>query len=128
MKLAVDASAVLAILFDESDSEIYLSKLLNASSLWISAVNWWEVQVHAHGRYGPPGRDRSAAFMESIEMRIEPVTLEHARLALDAFERYRGRPARLNMGDCFAYALARVKDLPLLYKGEDFRHTDIPPA
>lgn len=128
MKLAVDASAIMAILFDEPDSESYLSKLLDASSLWISAVNWWEVQAHAHGRYGQPGRDRSAAFMESIEMRIEPVTLEHARVALDAFERYRGRPARLNMGDCFAYALARVKEAPLLYKGEDFRHTDIPRA
>lgn len=125
MTAAVDASAILAILFDEPDAEGYLSKLLDASALWISAVNWWEVQAHAQGRYGEAGRDRSAAFMESIELRVEPVTLEHARIALDAFGRYRGRPARLNMGDCFAYALARVKNAPLLYKGEDFRHTDI---
>jgi ribonuclease VapC len=125
VKLAVDASAILAILFDEPDSESYLSKLLDSSPLWISAVNWWEVQAHAQGRYGEPGRDRSAAFMESIELRVEPVTAEHARVALDTFHRYRGRPARLNMGDCFAYALARMKDAPLLYKGEDFSHTDI---
>lgn len=125
MKLAVDASAILAIFFDEPDAESYLSKLVDASLLWISALNWWEVEAHAYGRYGQAGRERSAAFMESIELRVEPVTLDHARIALDAFDRYRGRPARLNMGDCFAYALARVKDAPLLYKGEDFGHTDV---
>jgi ribonuclease VapC len=123
--VTVDASAILAIVFDEPDSGDYLSKLMAASAIWISAVNWWEVQARIHGRYGAAGQEKAAAFMESIELRIEPVTIEQARIALKAFERYRGRPARLNMGDCFAYALARAKSAPLLYKGSDFSHTDI---
>jgi ribonuclease VapC len=123
--MAVDASAILAIVFDEPDSDDYLSKLMAASPIWISAVNWWEVQARIHGMYGAAGQEKAAAFMESIELSVEPVTIEQARIALKAFERYKGRPARLNMGDCFAYALARAKDAALLYKGSDFRHTDV---
>jgi ribonuclease VapC len=123
--MAVDASAILAIVFAEPESGDYLSKLQAASATWISAVNWWEVQARIHGTYGAAGQEKAAAFMESIELRIEPVTVEQARIALEAFEKYKGRPARLNMGDCFAYALARAKDAPLLYRGSDFRHTDV---
>ena len=63
--------------------------------------------------------------MTQLGVTVEPVTLRHAELALAAFARYRSRPARLNMGDCFAYALARAKEVPLLYKGNDFAETDL---
>ncbi len=128
MRIAVDASALVAILFDEVDAELYLSKLLTAGKAWISAVNWWEVQVRVRTRYGERGETKSAAFMESIGLLVEPVTVVQAKVALDAFARYRGRPARLNMGDCFAYALAQAKKVSLLCKGDDFSRTDVETA
>jgi ribonuclease VapC len=77
------------------------------------------------GKYGEPGEQQSATWMERLGIAVEPVTLAQAQIATDAFARYRGRPARLNMGDCFAYALARSKGIALLYKGDDFDSTDI---
>lgn len=128
MKIAVDASALLAVLLDEPDAEVHLSKLLAASAISISAVNWWEVQVRMLERYGDDGEARSAALLESVGVRVESVTAEQSRIAVRAFARYRGRSARLNMGDCFAYALARAKGVPLLYKGNDFARTDVSSA
>lgn len=125
MKIVADASAVLAILLGEPDSEQYLSKLLIAQSVWMSPVNWWEVQVRIRTRYGDAGEASATKWMTEIGIAVEPITLRHAELALAAYSRYRGRPARLNMGDCFAYALAQAKDAPLLYKGEDFSRTDL---
>jgi ribonuclease VapC len=125
VRLAVDASALLAILLGEPDADQYLSRLLTATAIWISPVNWWEVQVRMHARYGALGESKSAAWMQSLGIVIEPVTAAHAKIASTTFARYQGRPARLNMGDCFAYALAHAKDVPLLYKGNDFKQTDI---
>jgi ribonuclease VapC len=128
VSLAVDASAVLAVLLDEPDAEMYLSQIMNADSVWISSVNWWEVQVRMSTLYGPEGATAARAWMNTVGLSIEPVTLIHAETALTAFMRYKGRPARLNMGDCFAYSLAKTKGVPLLYKGSDFMHTDIAKA
>jgi ribonuclease VapC len=91
-------------------------------------VNWWEVQVRVRARFGEAGGKKSAAWMESIGIVVEPMKGEHARIAVEAFSRYQGRPARLNLGDCFAYALARAKGVPLLYKGDNFGRTDVRPA
>jgi ribonuclease VapC len=127
MKIVADASALLAILLAEPDGDQYLSKLLIADAVWISPVNWWEVQVRMRTRYGQTGEAVAAKWMTEVGIVVEAVTLHHAEIALAAFARYRGRPARLNMGDCFAYALARDKDAPLLYKGDDFARTDVRP-
>jgi ribonuclease VapC len=76
-------------------------------------------------------RSVAEASMRSIiamDFTVVPLTDEIGRVALDAFDRYgkgRGHPAQLNMGDCFAYACARVEGAPLLYKGDDFGRTDI---
>ena len=128
MNLVVDASAILAILFDEPDAELHLSKLLTAAKAWMSPVNWWEVQARMHSKYGAVGEAKSASWMESMGIVVEPITLPQAKIALAAFAKYHGRPAKLNMGDCFAYALAQEKKVPLLYKGNDFPHTDVLPA
>jgi ribonuclease VapC len=60
-----------------------------------------------------------------IEICVLPVDLSQTESAIDARKRYGGRPARLNLGDCFAYALAREKDAVLLFKGNDFLATDV---
>ena len=78
---------------------------------------------------------RAAAKLDEIigqlDITIEPVTAHQARIARDAYRRFgkgRGHPARLNFGDCFAYALAKAFDEPLLFVGQDFVHTDIRPV
>ena len=112
----------------EPDDEILLSKLLSATRAWISPLNWWEVQVRMRAAYGELGAIRSEVIIEDWGLIVEPVTFTQAQVAAEAFSRYKGRPTRLNMGDAFAYALAKTKDVPLLYKGNDFKHTDIRPA
>jgi len=125
VNLVADASAVLAILLDEPDGKIHLSKLLLAHKVWISPVNWWEVQVRMRSLYGEDGERAAARWMGEVGMLVEPVTAAQAEIALGAHSRFRRRPARLNMGDCFAYALAKAKGAALLYKGEDFGNTDV---
>ena len=125
MKIAVDASALLAILLNEPDGDHYLNRLLSASSIWITPINWWEVQARMRAVYGPEGEARSDEWMRSIGLRVVSTTLAHAKIAAQASAKFRGRPARLNMGDCFAYALAVSNNIPLLYKGNDFALTDV---
>jgi ribonuclease VapC len=125
VRMAVDASAVLAILLGEPDAEVLLAKLLGATKAWISPINWWEVQVRMRSLYGEAGEVKSDVWMESMGLVVEPVTPAQAQTAAAAFSRYKGRPSRLNLGDSFAYALANEKGVPLLSKGNDFIHTDV---
>ena len=125
MRMAVDASALLAVILDEPEADHFLAKLLAARELYISPVNWWEVEVRMSSLHGSAGEEKFAAWMKSLGVMVEPVTLEHANVAAKAFARFRGRPTRLNLGDCFAYALASVKQVPLLFKGNDFLGSDV---
>ncbi|MCX6610451.1 MAG: type II toxin-antitoxin system VapC family toxin [Acidobacteria bacterium] len=125
MTLVVDSSAILAILFKEPDREHYQQKLTEADSISISALNWWEVQVRMYSVLGPEGEAIFDEWVKEYLIVIEEVSLAQAKIAFAAFAQYKGRPARLNMGDCFAYALAKQKDLPLLFKGNDFAATDV---
>jgi ribonuclease VapC len=123
--IVVDSSAVLAVLLDEPDAAYFRLKLAQASHAWITPINWWEVQARFYSLLGEIGTAEAMAWMEKMRIRIEPTSADHALEAFTAFRRYSGRPSRLNMGDCFAYALARSKGVPLLYKGNDFAHTDV---
>lgn len=125
MTLVADASALLAILLDEADADYYKAVLLAARTVWISPVNWWEVLVRVRGELGEEMEAETELWRVKQRFVVEPITLEHAKLAAAAFARYRGRPARLNLGDCFAYALAQDKGVGLLYKGNDFTQTDV---
>jgi ribonuclease VapC len=84
----------------------------------------------AEGRAGEAVRSRILRLFRSMKVEVVPFTAEHAQVALDAWRRYgKGRhPAGLNLGDCFAYALAVARDEPLLFKGEDFALTDVKAA
>ena len=125
MKLVVDASAILAILLAEPDAAFYLKTLKAADEIWISPVNWWEVEVRLLGAIGMASTTSAEEWANHLGISVEPVNVAHAKLAAEAFTRYRGRPARLNLGDCFAYALARDKGVALLYKGNGFAKTDV---
>ncbi len=128
MTFVVDASALLAVFLQEPDADEYAQKLLDASTIYISPVNWWEVQVNLRNVLGEPAMERAVGSMKELGIAVEPITMEQAAIAVGVRGQFGGRPARLNLGDCFAYALAASKKLPLLYKGGDFSHTGIPSA
>ena len=126
--MVIDTSAIAAILFDEPERARF-DRLIEADPVrLVSAVSRVEATFVIESRKGEVGRRRLERFLELVSAEIASVTAEHADLACDAFRRYgRGRhPANLNIGDCFAYALAKATGEPLLFKGTDFARTDIP--
>lgn len=126
--MIVDASAVLAILRDEPEASAFAEAIEAASTRRISAANFVEAAVVIDASRDPIASHRFDDLVRESHMCIEPVTESQARLARDAYRDFgkgSGHPARLNFGDCFAYALAREAGEPLLLKGNDFIHTDV---
>jgi ribonuclease VapC len=125
--MVIDTSAILAALFAEPDGDAFLVKIVEAPTRLMSAVSAVEAGIVADRHPNPKKAEALANLIAELGIEIEPVTAEQARLARLAYRRYgNGRhPANLNFGDCFAYALAKVTDLPLLFKGGDFARTDV---
>jgi ribonuclease VapC len=124
----VDSSAIIAIMLEEPEKRPFLEAIDRAVSVRLSAANFVEVGIVTDSRHAHLVDARVATFLTRARIIIEPVTEAQARLARDAHRRYgrgSGHRARLNFGDCFAYALARDKDEPLLFKGTDFGSTDV---
>jgi len=128
--MIVDTSALLAILFSESDAEIYARAITDADACQISAANFVEVAIVVEAQTRASGSRQFDAFFRRAGIVIEPVTEEQAHIARQAYADFgKGRHrAGLNFGDCFAYALAKTTGETLLFKGEDFKKTDIPSA
>lgn len=124
--MVVDTSALVAILLQEQDAQVYADAIAGAASSLLSAASYVELAIVALSR-GARGRAELEATLLDVGMEIVAVTPDQARLAADAYERYgKGRHrAALNFGDCFAYALAKSRKRPLLFKGTDFTHTDV---
>ena len=125
--MIVDSSALVAILGSEPEAEDLENSLLDAPLRCISAVTYVETAIVVDSRRDAVLSRRLDEFLRETEIDIEPVTSEQARLAREAYRDFgKGRHrAGLNFGDCFAYALAKDKGEPLLFKGEDFRRTDV---
>jgi ribonuclease VapC len=125
--MIVDSSAIIAILRDEEDAESMSEALQNASVCRMSAVTYVEAGVVADGNRNPVLSRRFDDLLRDVQMQIETVTPQQAQIAREAYRDFgKGRhKAGLNFGDCFAYALAKEMDEPLLCKGNDFRHTDV---
>ena len=128
--MIVDSSALVAILFREPDARALADAMEAAPSRAVAAPTLVETAIVVEGRGGPAMGAELDALLRAMRAEIVPFTAEHARLAMEGWRRYgRGRhPAGLNLGDCFAYALAAERDAPLLFKGEDFRRTDVKAA
>jgi ribonuclease VapC len=126
----VDTSAILAILLSEQEADEFTEYLLKEGHCRISAVSFVEASIIAESRGGDGSVRQLDALLRKVGIAIEPVTEEHALAARQAFSDYgKGRhSAGLNLGDCFSYALAKVANEPLLYKGNDFRKTDVVPG
>ena len=128
--MILDASAVLAILFQEKDATNYSRVIAEAELCRMSAANFLEAAMVVERQIPNGGGSQFDALCRRARIVIEPVTEEQAHIARQAYIDFgKGRhPAGLNFGDCFAYALAKVTGEPLLFKGEDFRRTDIQSA
>lgn len=128
--MIVDSSAVLAILFDEKDAATFARILTEADSCRMSAANFVEVAIVVEAQTKNSGSRQFDAFFRRAGIVIEPVTEQQAHIARQAYTDFgKGRhPAGLNFGDCFAYALAKASGEPLLFKGQEFKKTDIASA
>jgi len=129
--MIVDSSALIAILTDEPDA-LTLSQILDLPAIVrVSAASYLETSIVLDKHRDPVLSAKLDGLIESAKIVIEPVTPEQARAARQAYRDYgkgSGHPANLNFGDCFSYALARDKREPILFKGDDFIHTDLRPA
>jgi ribonuclease VapC len=127
----IDSSAVIAILFDEPEAQALLSQIAVAEVCRLSSASLVEIGIVLRR---DAAAQRRAAFDEMrrlFSIKIGPVIEQQAYLALDAYDRFgkgTGHPAGLNYGDCFSYALAKQTGEPLLFKGNDFTHTDLEAA
>jgi ribonuclease VapC len=127
----IDTSALIAILRAEDDAGDMALAIEEAQVRRISAANFVETAVIIDASRDPIASRRFDELVEVAELRVEAVTVGQARIARDAYRDFgkgSGHKARLNFGDCFAYALAKATGEALLFKGDDFGHTDITPA
>ncbi|MDT4943152.1 MAG: ribonuclease VapC, partial [Pseudonocardiales bacterium] len=121
--MIVDSSALVALLLHETDSPSYFTAIADAASPKMSAATYVEVAIVADSRPSRARANRLDPLLEMLGIRIEPFTAEQAKIARRAYQEFgkgSGHPARLNFGDCLAYALAMEVDEPLLFKGDDF--------
>lgn len=127
--IVVDSSALIAILENEPDAATYAAALQEADHVLISAVDAHETGIVMRSRRGMAAAKRVWRFLrEDNDFEIVPFDETQAHAALVAFDRYGKRihpRARLNLADCAAYALAKTRDAPLLFKGADFLETDL---
>ena len=126
--MIIDPSALVAILLGEADAPAFARVIAGARSRRLSAASYVELAAVIDGRRNPVLSGALDATLASSGIEIVALTPQQARLAREAYQRFgrgSGHPAQLNMGDCFAYALARDLREPLLFKGGDFALTDI---
>jgi ribonuclease VapC len=128
----LDTSPLIAILAKEPDSELHIGAIsrVRGGGCRISAANFVVLSIVTEGQFGADVLQQCDALFRRVAIVIEPVTVDQAHAARQAFHDFgKGRhPAGLNYGDCFAYALAKTIGEPLLFKGEDFKKTDIASA
>ena len=124
--IAVDASALLAIAFEEPEERLFISVLGETAAAYITPVNYLEAGIILIRRGFLPDRHRFEQWLAEVGILVRE-DLPLASSALAAYLRFgKGfHPAKLNLADCFAYALATALNAPLLYKGDDFARTDI---
>ena len=128
--MVIDTSAILAILFNESDASKFAQAIESADVNRVSAATYFEAAAVIDRRGDAVASREFDLFIRRLKPAMEPVTFEQAHIARLAYRDFgKGRhPAGLNFGDCFSYALAKSVDEPLLYKGTDFSNTDVESA
>jgi ribonuclease VapC len=126
--IVVDTSAFVAAILSEEDGPGYAAAIVSAAACLVSAVTAYETRVVLGMRYGGGYLETFEEYLADSRVEVVPFDAAQARDAFAAYRRFgkgTGHPAQLNLADCAAYALARLRGLPLLYKGEDFGRTDV---
>lgn len=129
--IVLDTSAIVAIFRQEPEARRFAERIEADEQPLLSAANLLECSMVVRGAKILPGEEAERwidSFLEIGRVRVEPVTARHAAVARSAhrlFGKGSGHAAQLNYGDCFAYALAKTLDVPLLFKGNDFSETDL---
>ncbi|NBB64122.1 PIN domain-containing protein [Pseudomonas sp. ODNR1LW] len=125
--MVIDTSAFVAIVLREPEAAAFDERIRSATTRHVSVATWVELAAVLTSRLGVDARPVLERLEDEYRLDLVPVDLEQMRIAADAMVRFgKGRrPARLNYGDCFAYALSRARGEPLLFKGEDFSKTDV---
>ena len=128
--MVIDTSALVAILLNEPEAPRFRDAVEQSARRLISAVTQVELACVIEGRAGAAGRLAVERLLAAMDAEIVAATPAQAEVAITAFRRYgRGQHrARLNLGDCFSYALAKSSIMALLFKGDDFIHTDVAAA
>ncbi|GAA2881310.1 ribonuclease VapC [Aminobacter niigataensis] len=127
--IVIDTSALFAFLAAEPEAED-VARVMYGSPVLVCAPTWAETGIVVSNRLGPDGLDRLQQLAQALQFDVA-FDRGLADAAVDAHRRFgrdSGHLANLNFGDCFAYALAKTRNVPLLFKGDDFIHTDIVPA
>lgn len=129
--MMVDTSAIVAILRNEPEAFQFVTALAAARQAFIAAPTVVELCMVMLNKTSPEGLAKIRQTLRELNIAMIPFTAEMADQATQAFLRYgkgRGHDAQLNFGDCISYAAAKAEAMPLLFKGHDFRLTDIQPA
>ena len=128
--MIIDTSAILAILFGEPDAARYEKAIAMAWPRRMSVAALLEAAIVVESRGGTAAGNELDLLLKAASIELVPVTAEQADIARRAWRRFGkgNHPAGLNFGDCFVYALAATSREPLLFKGQDFTHTDIETA
>lgn len=128
--MVIDTSAIIAIAFDEPEASAFETCIADDPVRLISAATVFEASMVLESRLGEQGGSELDLWLHRINAEVVPVSADHSDQARRTWRRYgKGRhPAGLNFGDCFSYALAKLTNEPLLFKGNDFSQTDIPAA
>lgn len=128
MAIALDTSALAAVVFGEPDAGRFAAAMLaNTGDCLISAATLVETGIVVEAKHGPAGTQDLRLLVDQIGADVVPIDAQMASVAVAAWQRFgKGRhPAALNFGDCFSYALTKTSGAPLLFKGDDFAQTDV---
>ncbi len=126
--MIIDSSAIVAILRGEPEAEPFLASIRSQSELVMSAGNYLETGIVIDGEKDAVLSAGLDPLFDQLGIATVPVTASQAKIARQAYRDFgkdSGHPAKLNFGDCFAYALAAERGEPLLYKGDDFAHAGL---
>ncbi|MFN6517619.1 MAG: type II toxin-antitoxin system VapC family toxin [Nostoc sp. CreGUA01] len=125
--MVIDTSVILAIIYAEPEELIFIQLIDETEDCLLSSPSYVEASIVLGTKHGQQGVEKLNLLIQALCITIIPFSVEQAQLASEAFLKFgKGRhPAKLNMGDCFSYALAKSTNQPLLFKGNDFIHTDI---
>ena len=125
--MIIDSSVILCLALEEAEAPAFRTAMASTAVRRMSGGTWIELSAVVTRRKLITA-EHLAGVVEPLALTIEPVTVNQARIGYDAYRRFglgTQHPARLNFGDCFSYALAIALDEPLLFKGDDFGHTDV---